>query len=318
MKFLLLISFSTLLISCSTQKKVTIIAHRGASAYLPEHTLPAQAMAHAFNVDYIEPDVVLTKDNVPIVLHDIHLDTTTNVMNMFPKRKRQDGHFYAIDFNLAEIKKLQVTERMDMKNRRSVFKNRFPLFFSKFEIPTLEETIELVKGLNKSRNKNIGLYPEIKAPSFHQNNQKDITKIVVEILKKHGLFNSKSKIILQCFEPTTLKRLRDEFKSPVKLVQLIGENQWAENNVDYDYLKTKEGIYSIAEYADGIGPWIPQIIQNKNIVKWAKDKNLLIHAYTLRLDRPYPGYEDINKLYSVLFNELKIDGVFTDFPDIKI
>ncbi|MEW6710741.1 MAG: glycerophosphodiester phosphodiesterase family protein, partial [Candidatus Riflebacteria bacterium] len=88
------------------------IAHRGASGYLPEHTLPAKALAHGMGADYIEQDLVLTKDGHPIVVHDIHLDTVTDVATRFPERKRDDGRFYAIDFTLAEIKTLKVTERI--------------------------------------------------------------------------------------------------------------------------------------------------------------------------------------------------------------
>ena len=95
-----------------------VIAHRGASGYLPEHTLPAIAMAHAMGADYLEQDVVLSKDDVPIVLHDIHIDTVTDVARRFPDRKRADGRYYAIDFTVAELKQLPASERFDPRTGR--------------------------------------------------------------------------------------------------------------------------------------------------------------------------------------------------------
>src|SRR5262249_26330393 len=100
-----------------------VIAHRGASGYLPEHTLPAKALAYGMGADYLEQDVVLTRADQPLVLHDVHLDTVTDVAEVFPDRKRPDGRFYALDFTLAEIQSLRVTERIDPKTKRPVFPN---------------------------------------------------------------------------------------------------------------------------------------------------------------------------------------------------
>src|SRR5687767_8138482 len=104
MKLFLKTLFTLILTGCASKSQIVVIAHRGASAYLPEHTLEAYSMAHAWNVDYIEADLVVTKDNKLVVLHDTHVDTTTNVAQLFPKRKRADGRFYAVDFTLEEIK----------------------------------------------------------------------------------------------------------------------------------------------------------------------------------------------------------------------
>ena len=134
--------------SCASNR--VIIAHRGASAYLPEHTLEAYSYAHALDVDFIGPDVVLTKDNEAICIHDIHLETTTNVEQVFPQRKRSDGRWYAIDFTLKEIKTLLVHERENEEGKR-VFPQRFSQRKSSFKVPTFREFIELIKGLNASR-----------------------------------------------------------------------------------------------------------------------------------------------------------------------
>ena len=103
-----------------------VIAHRGASGYLPEHTLAAKAMAHAMGADFVEQDVVLSKDHVPVVLHDVHVDTISDVAQKFPGRHRSDGRFYAIDFDLAELQTLNVMERVDYRSGDVAFPKRFP------------------------------------------------------------------------------------------------------------------------------------------------------------------------------------------------
>src|SRR5262245_24187713 len=120
-----------------------VIAHRGASGYLPEHTIAAKAYAHALGADYLEQDVVLSKDDVPVVLHDVYLDTVTDVAKRFPDRKRADGRFYALDFTLAELKQLRVTERFDVRTGQPVYPKRFPAAQSSFQISTLEEELQL-------------------------------------------------------------------------------------------------------------------------------------------------------------------------------
>ena len=159
-----------------------VIAHRGASGYLPEHTLPAVAMAHALGADYIEQDVVLSKDNVPMVLHDIHLDTVTDVARRFPDRKREDGRYYVIDFTLAELKQLNASERFDPKTGLAVFPTRFPVGKGSFQIPTLEEELQLIQGLNTSTGREAGVYPEVKEPAWHRTQGRDLSPILLESL----------------------------------------------------------------------------------------------------------------------------------------
>lgn len=178
------VSFSAF--ASSTDK--IVIAHRGASGYLPEHTLPAKAMAYAQGADYLEQDLVLTKDNALIVLHDHYLDRVTDVAERFPQRARKDGRFYAIDFTLKEIKSLKFTEGFDIKDGKQVqsYPNRFPMWKSDFRIHTFQEEIEFIQGLNHSTGKNIGLYPEIKAPWFHHQEGKDIARETLAVLKQYG------------------------------------------------------------------------------------------------------------------------------------
>jgi glycerophosphoryl diester phosphodiesterase len=166
--------------STSLAEKI-VIAHRGASGYLPEHTLAAKAVAHAMGADYIEQDVVLSRDGVPVVLHDIQIETVTDVATMFPGRARADGRFYAIDFSLDELKALTVMERADERGEQ-VFPDRFPRGASSFRIPTLAEEIELIQGLNLSTGREAGIYPEIKAPAWHRAQGQDISAIVLGVL----------------------------------------------------------------------------------------------------------------------------------------
>ena len=280
-----------------------VIAHRGASAFLPEHTLEAYAYAYAAGADFIEPDVVLTKDSVPICLHDTTLEKTTNIEQIFPERKRDDGHWYAIDFTLAEIKKLNVHERTHQDE--AVFPTRFPLGHSSFQIPTFEEFIQLIQGLNTSTGKNVGIYPEIKKPEFHQNHGKNSAIIILDILQRYGYENKTHQIFLQSFDPTTLKKL----KTDIPLIQLIGENSWGDSSTDFNFLKTNEGLKKIKTYAKGIGIWLGHIKQDSTLIERAKKQGLLIHAYTHRVEKS----ENSLNFY---FKELKINGIFSDQPSL--
>ncbi len=281
-----------------------IIAHRGASAFLPEHTLEAYAYAHAHDVDFIEPDVVLTKDNIPICLHDVTLETTTNVEQIFPKRKRKDGHWYAVDFTLDEIKKLNVHERAHQD--KAIFPNRFPKGMSSFQVPTLMEFIELIQGLNTSTGKNVGIYPEIKKPEFHLRNGINSAPIIMQILKNYKYDNHLDKIFIQSFHPDTLKKL----KTKIPLIQLIGENDWGDSSTNFDILKTNDGLREIRTYANGIGIWLGHIKQDPTLIKRAKSMGLQVHAYTHRPERTKHSKD-------YYFKTLGLHGVFSDVPSLK-
>ncbi len=302
-----------------------IIAHRGASGYLPEHTLAAATLAYAQGADYIEQDVVMTKDDRVIVLHDIHLETTTNVAEVFPGRARDDGRFYAIDFTLAEIRQLKAVERINRKTGQPVFPGRFPANQSRFFVPTLNEEIELIRGLNKVFNKNVGIYVEIKAPAWHQEEGKDLTRKTLDILYEYGYNDAQSTCFIQCFDPATLKRLRFELKTALPLIQLIGENSWNLSSADYTVLQTSEGLKEIAAYANGIGPWLKHIVtgvdadnqpQISDLVTNAQSLDLLVHPYTFRADqlpKHISSYEAFVRLFAF---RIGVDGLFTDYVDL--
>ncbi len=294
----------------SKQQKI-VIAHRGASGYLPEHTLPAKAMAYAMHPNFLEQDLVLSKDNVPIVIHDIHLETVTDVATQFTNRKRADNRYYVIDFTYEELLQLNVTERFNPKTDKPVFKKRFPLWKSHFKLHSLQDEIEMIQGLNKSTGNNIGIYPEIKEPKFHHNEGKDISIIVLKILSEYGYTTKKDNCILQCFDAKELKRIRQELHSELFLVQLI------------EFKEDEKQLENYVTYADGIGSYFKQLIDKvdergnisfTNFVDNCHQLGLVVHAYTFRADQ-LEGVPSFDTLLALGFNKANLDGIFTDFPD---
>ncbi len=305
-----------------------IIAHRGASGYLPEHTLAAKVLAHAMGADFIEQDVVLSGDGVPVILHDIHLDSTTDVARCFPDRCRADGRFYAMDFSLEELRQLHVHERTTRDGsgaERAVYPARFPVQCALFGIPTLAEEIDLIAGLDRSRGARTGLYIELKAPVWHLREGFDIAAIVLDLLASKGYADRPDQVFLQCFDAATLRRLRGDFATPLPLIQLIGENDWGEDGAnDYDRMRTPAGLDAVAEYAQGIGPWLHQIYLGRNpggdcrltdLVQQAHARGLLVHPYTFRRDELPAGITGFDELLDLFIGRVGIDGLFTDFPD---
>ena len=291
-----------------------VIAHRGASGYVPEHTLESKAMAHAMGADYIEQDLVLSKDDIPIVIHDIYLEQVTNVLEIYPDRSRKDGRFYVIDFSLDELMELSVNERISLKTKKPVFPNRFPLSQASFKLHTLQQEIELIQGLNHSRGTNIGIYPEIKNPGFHKKQGKDISKIVLEVLKTYGYTQKSDACILQCFDAVELQRIRNELDCDLFLTQLL------------EFPESLDNLEKYASYADAIGPSIEQLMiaslgkskqEKKGIISKAHDLNLKVHAYTFRQDE-HPNFDSFDALLEFGLMDLELDGVFTDFPDTVI
>lgn len=317
MKFLITLLFVFTLVSCNQknrspfQKNKVVIAHRGASGYLPEHTLEAKAMAYAMHPDYIEQDLVLSKDNVPIVYHDIYLDKTTDVAKKFSDRKRNDGRYYVIDFTYEELLSLKVMERFDLKTGKQIYPNRFPKDRSSFKLHSLQDEIELIQGLNHSTGNDIGIYPEIKNPKFHYENDKDISKIILNILTQYKYQNKKDNCILQCFDTNELERIRTELNSNLRLVQLI-ENP-----------KNFQELTHISSYADGVAPWYKNLISKNRVEKIifnslindAHKLGMFVHPYTFRVDE-FSEFSSFKHMVKAILFEADADGGFTDFPDI--
>ncbi|QKJ89135.1 Glycerophosphodiester phosphodiesterase [Paramixta manurensis] len=324
--------------AAETNGKV-VIAHRGASGYLPEHTLEAKAMAYAQGADFLEQDLVMTKDDQLVVLHDHYLDRVTDVAQRFPKRMRKDGRYYAIDFTLAEIKSLKFTEGFTLKNGKAVqtFPGRFPMGKSDFHVHTFQEEIEFVQGLNHSTGKNIGIYTEIKAPWFHHKEGKDIAAKVLAVLKQYGYTGKQDNVYLQCFDFNELKRIKTELEPKMgmnlKLVQLITETDSKETeelknghwvNYSYDWMFRPGAMKELARYVDGIGPDYHELFGADSkpgdlhltpMAQEAHANKLLIHPYTVRADQLPPWAANVDQLYDALYNQANVEGLFTDFPD---
>ena len=311
----------------SAYAKKLVIAHRGASGYLPEHTYSGAVMAYASGADFLELDVVMTKDGHLIVMHDLTLNATTNVEEVFPEKKNKKGKYQVIDFTLNEIKLLKVHERSSRSGKNAAFPQRFPIDYQLFEIPTLDNMINLVRGLSKSSGRIMGLYIEIKAPEFHKKHNKDPASTLLKLLNHHGFTEATDPVFIQSFDSKTLKKLRYKHKTRLRLIQLIGENHWRLSDTDFTYLKSEKGLNEVSKYAEGIGPWMNQLVtdvdffgnfQITNLVKNARRKDLLIHPYTFRADRLPDYVTTFDELLNIFLNEVGVDGVFTDFPDLVV
>lgn len=294
---MLRLSLAALLLCTSAIAEQVVIAHRGASGYLPEETLPAYAYAYAAGADYLEPDLILTKDKIFICMHDTQLETTTNVKDVFPDRKADDGHWYAKDFTLAELKTLTAHERTG---------NRFPREAQGFQIATFEELIQLVQGLNKTTGRNVGIYPELKDPSWHAKNGFEMEGAFLEIMTKYGYTGKDAKCFVQCFEPEPLKKMR-EMKS--ELPQIFLMDAGTANKL------TEGDLTDIAKFATGIGPDLRAIERDPALVERVHTAGLLIHPYTLRKDMMLPKYKTFEDAVKTYYDDYKVDGFFTDFPD---
>ncbi|PVZ63563.1 glycerophosphodiester phosphodiesterase [Pelagibaculum spongiae] len=331
-----------------------VIAHRGASGYLPEHTLEAYSAAYFMGADYIEQDVVMTKDDQLVVLHDPYLDRVTDVIRKFPKRFHimpdKSKRWRAVDFTLAEIKTLQAVTGFQIPDNsekgkkadltKADWPERFPLWKSDFEVPTLGEAIELIQGLNQSTGRNVGIYPEVKNPSQFLIEGKDISMAVLKELKKYGYTKKSDKVFVQCFNPIETKRIATELMPKLgmdlKVIQLVAETSWNESfeikrnklvPYDFDWMFKPGAMKKIAEYADGIGPWKPFLLDSakstrdnlaiKPMMTDAKAAGLVVHPYTFRADtgRVMAPARDFEDMINMFYFDVGVDGLFTDYAD---
>jgi glycerophosphoryl diester phosphodiesterase len=254
-----------------------VIGHRGAAGYLPEHTLPGYALAIKLGADYVEPDLVSTRDGHLIARHEPNIGGTTNVSSHpeFADRKTTkmvDGvpvtDWFASDFTLAEIRTLRAVQPMADRPQR---------FNGRYRIPTLEQVIALVKRYSRRYHRRIGIYPETKHPTFHKSLGLALERPLVRILDRAGWSKRRSPVFIQSFEQSNLKQLNR--MTDVRLVQLIDANDVnPDGSLDYTapydrpydwtasgdpellartfgYLTTNAGLREVARYADGIGPW---------------------------------------------------------------
>lgn len=300
-----------------------VAAHRGASGFLPEHTIEAKVMAYAMGPDYIEQDVVMTKDNQLMVMHDYTLDTTTDVAKKFPNRCRADGKYYVIDFTLEEIKSLIVTERFNPKTGKAVFEGRFPVDSGiDFRVPTLREELELIKGLNKSTGKNIGVYVEVKKPNFYEQEGKDIVSATVKMLDEYGYNSMDAKSILQMFDYEAVMTARSKgWKGELCMLVEVWDGPFHDKK-RHEWLLTPEGMAEVAKQATIFAPWFSHMaVANpdgkgytvNDIADNARKLGMKVHSWTHRVDKPLKGFKDSDAVLDCAFKELKLDGIFSDF-----
>ena len=299
--------------------------------------------------------MLATKDGELVVLHDLYLEGLSDVDTRFPGRARDDGHFYVIDFTLQELRTLNLTERIasDTPGGVATYPNRFPPGKSRFQMHTLAEEIELLQGLNKSFKREMGLYLELKAPWFHEDAGFDVCVAALETLKSYGYTRKTDAVILETFDANALQRIKQELmpqmQMDLRLGQLIGYNAWhttctrdASGNwvtVDSDWMLTPEGLKKIATYADGVGVAMSLLFAQDNNgnansktntttvqalpkpapwIEAARREGLVIHTYTLRADALPVFAENVDVMHDWLLNVAKVDGVFTDFPDLMV
>jgi glycerophosphoryl diester phosphodiesterase len=306
---------------------VLVIGHRGASGYLPEHTLPSKALAYGQGVDYLEQDIALSRDNIPIVIHDIYLDEVSNIASVFPTSNRSDGRFYVIDFTAAEIKTLRASERFNRHTGNPIFPKRFPLNKSRFHLVTLAEELEFIAGLNQANianNRIVGAYVEIKDPSFHKReNRLNISEIVLDVLRQYNYTRRTDNIFLQCFDIEELQRIRLELRSDLKLVALLTENKARSeySQTDYTYWTSEIGVEDMSTFVNGIGPHYTQLFQQGNTLEPSKlftdarKYNLFIHPYTFRSDVDPQPFATFDIMLEFFIDKLKVEGLFIDHPD---
>ena len=299
-----------------------IIGHRGTAGYLPEHTLESYALAVELGADYIEPDLVATKDGYLIARHEPNIINTTDVADHpeFASRKRTafiDGTaeegFFASDFTLSEIKTIHA---------KQAFAERPQQFNGKFDIATLEEIIALAKRKTEETGRTIGIYPETKHPTYHQRIGLPLEERLISALTKAGWNHIGSPVFIQSFEQANLKKLRK--MTPLPLIQLIDADDVNADgslafNAPYDrpydwtasgdpalqartfaYLTSDAGLKEVASYADGIGPWKRYIVSTvtaglsgpgeasrsllaaNDLITRAHKAGLLVHTWTFR------------------------------------
>lgn len=273
-----------------------VIAHRGASGYLPEHTLAGYALGFGLGADWLEPDVVLTRDGELICLHDIHLERTTNVETAFPDRARADGRWYAIDFSLDEIRQLQI----DGPAEHGDGSGPLPIGGG-FHIPTLREMLELVHLLKARTGRRAGVIIEPKQPAFHRHENQPIEPVLLHLLAEFHLTRREDPVVVQSFDAASLRFMREDLKTDLSLCFLCG------NMEDVDRIG---GLEAIAPIVQSIGP-------NRKLAE-ENDAFILREAKRLNLETyPWTFGRDLD-LMRRFFHVHKVTGLFTDYPDAGV
>ncbi|MCK1797882.1 glycerophosphodiester phosphodiesterase [Streptomyces sp. XM4193] len=323
----------------------TVVAHRGASGYRPEHTLGSYQFALDMGADVIEQDLVPTKDGHLVCRHENDITATTDVADHpeFADRrttKSVDGveytGWFTEDFTLAELKTLRATERIPKQRPNNT------LYNGRWEVPTFEEVLRWARTEGRKRGRPVWLYVETKHPTYFRKLGLGLEKPLVRLLRKYGLDGRRAPLFLQSFEPSSIERLRKQVDTPgVVLLSTIDSRPWdfvesGDPRTVRDLI-TPAGLREIASYAQGIGPELSLVIPRRqdgslgeptNLVRDAHAKGLVLHPYTLRnensfLPAEFRRGEDPNA-FGDAFGALRayfdtgIDGIFADHPDTAL
>ena len=322
----------------------TIVGHRGASGYRPEHTLASYELAARMGADYVEPDLVTTKDGVLVTRHEPEISGTTDVADHpeFAGRKTTkslDGvattGWFTEDFTLSELKTLRAKERIPAIRQHNT------IYDGRYAVPTFQEVVDLVKRLSRELHRDIGIYPETKHPTYFRKQGLALEPKLVDALNRNGLNRSGAKVYVQSFEVTNLIELHRKLRVP--LVQLTSATGAPFDFVDagdprtYADIVSAAGLRDVARYAAGVGPDKNQVIPRDpagfllaptTLVRDAHRAGLTVHPYTFRAENSFlPADFRSSALpaeYGDLFAEIAafratgIDGLFTDNTDIAV
>ena len=276
-------------------KRKASVAHRGASAYAPEHTTAAYRLAIEQGADYVEQDLQITRDGILVCLHDLTLERTTDVEAVFPDRYRVERGrkvWPVSDFTLAEIRQLDAGSWFDRR-------------FAGERVPTWQEAIDLVRG-------RAGLFPETKAPELYGDRGFDMEALVLGALQMNRLdtpdADRKTPVVIQSFSPESLQKMRG-MGSRLTLVLLIGDD-----DPHRDRWLSDEGLRNARPWADGIGPAKSLLLADPTLAARAHRLGLSVTPYTFRSAGLPPGRTVKDEMAEFLY-EIGVDAVFTDNPD---
>jgi glycerophosphoryl diester phosphodiesterase len=325
--------------------KPIVIGHRGASGYRPEHTLAAYRLAIRLGADYVEPDLVSTKDGVLVARHENEISGTTNVADHpeFAGRKKEktiDGvkvtGWWTEDFTLRELKTLRAKERLPLVRPDNT------RYDGRFEVPTFQEVIDLVKRESRRTGRKIGIYPETKHPTYFDSIGLSLEEPLLRTLKRNGLDSARAEVFIQSFETSNLRELAP--KTKVQVVQLINNGGAPYDLVaagdprTYKDLITPAGLRWIAGYADGIGankdlvlprdPATGATGQPSTLVRDAHGRDLIVHVWTIRDENQFmatnfrvgtnPNAKGNAAAEVRAFLDAGVDGMFADHPDTVV
>ncbi len=321
-----------------------VVAHRGASGYRPEHTLEAYRLAIRMGADYVEPDLVSTKDGVLVARHENEISGTTDVADRaeFADRyttRTVDGRsisgWFTEDFTLDELKTLRAVERLPGVRPGNT------RYDGRYEVPTFDEVLDLVRHESRRRGEVIGVYPETKHPTYFDSIGLSLEQPLVETLRRHHLNRPNARVFVQSFETGNLRALNDLVRVP--LVQLVDASgapydlAAAGDPRSYADLVTPGGLQEIATYADAVGAAKNLVLPRNadgattvpsSLVDDAHALGLAVHVWTLRDENQFMAENfrigtdpdakgDAIAEYQAFF-DAGVDGVFSDYSDTAV